>query len=172
MSYLEGGIMEIGDIVVTKNSGVCRIVAREEKNFGIGPKPYLILKPYFAKDTDQTKIYIPADNDSLIRPLMKKEEILKVIDAMPSLEKIWYSDQKVRKMKFEEIYKSGDIYQICQMIKSLYLHNEELKLTKHTLSMLDREYLNKLRDGIYQEFAVALGISCQEVDEYIAERIG
>lgn len=164
--------MDLGDIVVTKTSGVCRIVNKEEKDFGAGPIIYLILKPYFSLDEDTTRVYIPEKNNNLIRPLMTKEKVLSLIDEMPKLERVWYSDQKLRKSKFEEIYRSGDVNLVCQAIKSLYLHNEELKQNKQTLSMLDRDYLNKLRESLYQEFAVVLDIPFLEVDNYIAERIG
>lgn len=37
--------------------------------------------------------------------------------------------------------------------------------------MLDREYLNKLKEGVYQEFSLALDIPYEEVDNYIEKRI-
>lgn len=163
-------MIKIGQIVVTKNSGVCKIITEEEMNFGAGIKKYYVLRPVFAKD-QSSKVYIPADQNGLLRPLMKKEEILDVIDTMPKMEKIWFNDQKERRSKFDEIYRRGNIYEICQLVKSLYLHNEELKLSKHTLSMLDREYLNKLKEGVYQEFSLALDIPYEEVDNYIEKRI-
>ena len=102
--------MNIGDIVVTKNFEVCKIIDKVIKDFGIGPKTYLILEPYFAKQTTQDKIFIPENNKNLIRPIMEKEEALKVINNIPQLENVWYSDQKERKMKFEEMYKTYIIY--------------------------------------------------------------
>lgn len=163
--------MNIGDIVVTKNFEVCKIIDKVIKDFGIGPKTYLILEPYFAKQTTQDKIFIPENNKNLIRPIMEKEEALKVINNIPQLENVWYSDQKERKMKFEEMYKTGDANKICQLIKSLIKHNEELKLTKHTLSMLDKEFLDKLKEGICQEFSIALNIPFESIERFIAEKV-
>ncbi len=164
--------MKIGNVVVTKNSGVCTIVDKQEMSFGGKNKEYFILKPYFENEKNQTKIFIPCDNLTLIRPVLEKEKILEIINKMPKMTKIWDNDQKIRKAKFEEIYKSGDLYGICQIIKSLHLQNEELKLTKHTLSMLDREYYDSLKKGIYQEFAVSLGINYDEVETFIFNQIG
>lgn len=163
--------MNIGDIVVTKDSGVCKIIDKEIKDFGIGPKTYLILRPYFAKETDQSKIFIPEDNKNLIRPVMKKEEVLKVIDNIPLLESVWYTDQKIRRLKFEEMYRTGDVNKICQLIKTLVNRNEELKLSKHTLSMLDKEFLDKLKEGICQEFAIALNMPFESIESFIAEKV-
>ena len=102
---------------------------------------------------------------------MEKEEALKVINNIPQLENVWYSDQKERKMKFEEMYKTGDANKICQLIKSLIKHNEELKLTKHTLSMLDKEFLDKLKEGICQEFSIALNMPFESIERFIAEKV-
>lgn len=163
--------MNIGDIVVTKNFEVCKIIDKVIKDFGIGPKTYLILEPYFAKQITQDKIFIPENNKNLIRPIMEKEEALKVINNIPQLENVWYSDQKERRMKFEEMYKTGDANKICQLIKSLIKHNEQLKLTKHTLSMLDKEFLDKLKEGICQEFAIALNMPFESIERFIAEKV-
>ena len=164
--------MKIGDIVVTKNSGVCIIVDKQEIVFGGNTKEYFILNQYFENENNRAKIFVPCDNLSLIRPVINKEKVLEIIRQMPLMEKIWDNDQKIRKAKYEEIYKSGDIYGICQIVKSLYLQNEQLKLTKHTLSMLDKECLNNLKKAIFQEFAVAFELPFDEVESFISKQIG
>lgn len=165
-------MFEIGQAVVTKNSGVCKISGKEEKDFGAGSKCYYVLKPYFGADGDTTKVYIPEDRlDVNLRPVMEKNKVIDLIDSMPTIEKLWYSDPKIRKLRFEEIYKSGDLSKICQLVKSLYLQSQELKVARRTLSMLDREFLVKLQNDIYQEFAVALDLSPSEVERFISARI-
>ena len=59
-----------------------------------------------------------------------------------------------------------------KLLKSLYLQNEQLKLTKHTLSMLDKECLNNLKKAIFQEFAVAFELPFDEVESFISKQIG
>lgn len=165
-------MFEIGQVVVTKNSGVCKILGKEEKDFGAGIKCYYVLKPYFSADEDTTKVFIPEDRlDVNLRPVMEKEKVIGLIDSMPGIEKLWFSDPKIRRIKFEEIYKSGDLSKICQLVKSLYLQSQELRVAKKTLSMLDREFLMKLQNDIYQEFAVVLNLSPNEVENFISARI-
>ena len=53
-------MFEIGQLVVAKNSGVCIIINKENKNFGIGENTYYVLKPYFYNE-NETLLYIPED---------------------------------------------------------------------------------------------------------------
>ena len=80
-------MFEIGQIVVTRNSGVCQIISEEEINFGVGSKKYLILKPFFVNDDKATKIFIPYDNiKSNLRKLISKEEVYTLIDSISKME--------------------------------------------------------------------------------------
>ncbi len=160
-------MFNIGQIVVVKNSGVCSIVSKEKMNFGMGETEYFVLKPYFS-NANSTKLYIPEDKAVLnLRELVSREQVINLINSMPGINKVWYNDSKIRKQKFEEMYKSGDLKLLCQLVKSLYLQNEELKLNKKTLSIIDREFLDKIQAEIYQEFAVALQIKPEEVEGFI-----
>lgn len=165
-------MFKVGKAVVTRSAGVCKIIAVENHDFGIGEQPYFVLTPLFPKNANATKTFVPESKAEMsLRPVVKKADVLKIINSMPSIEKIWYSDPKIRRTKFEEIYKSGDLLKICQIIKSLFLQKEELKTNKRTLSMLDHEFLLKLRNDINEEFAVALKITPAEVDKMISEKM-
>lgn len=161
-------MFEIGQNVVSKNSGVCKIVDKERKDFGIGEQMYFILEPCFRADSALSKVYIPEKSaETQLRYVMEKQEVLSLIGTLSSLERLWYADPKIRRQKFEEIYKSGNIQKICQLIKSLYLQNEEMKKLKKTLSMLDRDFLDKLQKDINEEFAIALDMDLAEVPSFI-----
>ena len=165
-------MFEIGQIVVTRNSGVCQIISEEEINFGVGSKKYLILKPFFVNDDKATKIFIPYENiESNLRNLISKEEVYTLIDSISKMEKNWITDPKLRRTKFEEAHKNGNLKDIIQIIKSLYIQNEELKENKKTLSMLDREIFVKLQKDIYQEFAIVLNVNPSEVEKIIITKI-
>lgn len=165
-------MFEIGHKVFSKNSGVCVIVSKELKNFGIGEQVYFVLEPFFNKKNDTSKLYVPEQKaNEQLRGLLDKEKVLKLVDMMKSCERIWYSDPKIRKQKFQEIYTSGDLEKICQLIKSLHMQNEEMKQVKKTLSMIDREFLDKMEKDIHEEFSLALDIEVNMVPEFLASQI-
>lgn len=162
-------MFEIGQKVVSKNSGVCIIDHKEMKNFGIGEQMYLVLEPYFKTGTGTSKIYIPEIKAAeQLRELLDKKEVMSIIQKMGSIERVWYTDPKIRRQKFEEIYRKGDVLSICQLIKSLYTQNEIMKQQKKTLSMVDREFLDKFVKDIHEEFAIVLDMDIQEIPKFIS----
>ena len=168
----ESAMFKIGQIVVTRNSGVCDIVRIEAKTFRDEEKDYYILQPHFSDSDETTIIYIPvANGETSMREPLNEREVLDLIDSMPRIEKLWYSDPKIRRVEFEKIYRLGDIRENCRIVKSLYLQSQELKQTKRTLSMIDREFLIKMQKDIYEEFAVALGIAPDGVQDFIDKRL-
>ena len=148
----------IGQSVYTKNSGVCKIVAQEEKDFGIGARNYFVLESVYPKGPNtQTKTFISETTASnQMRELIGKEEAKRWSEYLKSAEKIWINDAKLRKQKFDEIYKLGNIKDICCLIKSLYLQNEELKSQKKTLSMYEKEFLDKMIRDLLEELSLVL----------------
>ena len=161
-------MFEIGQKVVSKNSGVCIINHKELKNFGIGEQEYLVLEPYFKTGTGTSKIYIPeAKAEEQLRGLLDKNEVMTIIKKMGMIEKIWYTDPKIRRQKFEEIYRTGDVLSICQLIKSLYAQSEIMKQQKKTLSMVDREFLDKFVKDIHEEFAIVLDKDVRDIPKFI-----
>ena len=86
-------------------------------------------------------------------------------------ERVWESDPKVRRQKFEDMYKSKDLKTICQLIKSLYLQNEELKKIKKSLSMLDKDFLDKLQTDIIEEMSLVFEISLEESKELLEKSL-
>ena len=78
-----------------------------------------------------SKTYIPVDKaDVQLRKLITKKEAKDLLKYISKAERVWENDPKQRRQMFEEMYKSRDLKNVCQLIKSLYLQNEELKKQK------------------------------------------
>ena len=148
----------LGQAVYTKNSGVCIIVAQEEKDFGVGVRKYFVLEPVYPKGQGVgTKTFISETTAAnQMRNLINKDNALKWLDYIRKNEKFWIADAKARKQKFEEIYITGELNNICLLIKSLYLQNEELKTQKKTLSMYEKEFLDKMTKDLLEELSIVL----------------
>ena len=67
-------------------------------------------------------------------------------------------------IKFEEVYQSGDLKGICQLVKLLYV---EPTFFAKPMSLTDKNFLLKLKTHVFDEFAVALEILPSEVEEFI-----
>ncbi len=166
-------MFKILDVVATKNSGICRIIKEETFDFGTGPKKYFTLEPlYKERRQNSLVVRIPQDNAyELMRPVLTEEQVKQFIPTFPSIKPLMIFDARLRKQNFYELYQSGDLKdQVC-IIKSLYLISEELKNEKKHLSFQEKEYFTSLVNNINDEFAYALKISPEQVDNYIKEQL-
>ena len=163
-------MFKVGQNVYSQTSGVCVISLIEEKNFGVGEKQYFVLESIFKKQASKT--YIPVDKAAIqLRHLISKEEAKSLLAHTLEVERIWENDPKVRRQKFEELYKSRDLRSICQLIKSLHLQNEDLKKIKKSLSMLDKDFLDKLLKDVVEELSLVLEVSLEEAKKIFEETL-
>ena len=157
---------KINDDVVHKSAGVCYIFDIVSQNFGNGDTTYYLLRPKFPSVVNKAlEIFLPVEKEELfIRKPLNKNEAMNLIRLIPSFERIWIADAKTRKQKFDEIYQSGDMKGLCQLIKLLYAEPE---FFAKPMSLTDKNFLLKIRTNVFDEFAVALEIAPTEVEEFI-----
>ena len=157
---------KINDDVVHKSAGVCYIFDIVTQNFGNGDTTDYLLRPKFPSVVNKAlEIFLPVEKEELfIRKPLNKNEAMNLIRLIPSFERIWIADAKTRKQKFEEIYQSGDMKGLCQLIKLLYAEPE---FFAKPMSLTDKNFLLKIRTNVFDEFAVALEIAPTEVEEFI-----
>lgn len=167
-------MFKVGDKVTTKNYGVCIISAIEEKKFGDALKVYYALDNlYKASNKTTLKVFIPVDKaEEQMRHVLSKGDVLTLIDSFDAMQDIKITEFRARRNAFEELYRTGDIEKHCQLIKSLYLLDLEFKTKSKTLPYKDKEYFEKLKNTVYDEFANALDISPEEVEIFIGKKLG
>ena len=163
-------MFKVGQNVYSQTSGVCVISSIEEKNFGVGEVKYFVLESIFKKQASKT--YIPVDKaDVQLRKLITKREAKDLLKYISKAEKVWENDPKQRRQMFEEMYKSRDLKNVCQLIKSLYLQNEELKKQKKSLSMLDKDFFDKIQRDVIEELSLVMGVSIEETKSVFEESL-
>jgi RNA polymerase-interacting CarD/CdnL/TRCF family regulator len=101
-----------------------------------------------------------------IRKPLSKTAVLSLINSIPSMEKIWVSDAKARKLMFEQIYHSGDMKGLCQLVKLLYV---EPDFFAKPMSLTDKNFLTRIKNNIFDEFAVALDVHPSEIEGFIKQ---
>ena len=87
---------EKGEYIVYGHNGIC--VVEDVTNPGFSDvdkdKLYYVLEPIGTKGS---KIYSPVDSKKvLMRRVMKKEEVEKLIEGIPSVETLWIGNEKMR----------------------------------------------------------------------------
>ena len=104
-------MFEKGEYVVYGTSGVCEVTDIKNMDLKGIPKDKLfyVLTPYNQKSST---LFTPVDsNKTVMRKILTKEEALELIDNMPEVEELYFSNEKIREEKYKECIRSCDCEQ-------------------------------------------------------------
>lgn len=161
----------VGEAVVYGVQGVCRIREMCTKKFGKEEQEYFVLCPIF---DEKSVIYVPTDKPALLaqmRSVLTKEELRELIASAGEQDAQWIENDSHRRDFCTEVIKSGDRSALMQLVSMLYLHSEELKGQKKHFHIADERSLKQAKKLLHDEFAFVLGITPEEVPEYISRHI-
>lgn len=159
---------QINDYIFHGGSGVCVVedicVPKHMQNIDSTRKYYRLHPLYEANSV----IYTPVDGrQSNMRKILGREDVLALIEQLPSLEPLDIDDEKAR----EETYRTALRTNLCsewmRVIKTIHLRNDARKLEGKRLCQADERYLQMAETLLYGELAVPLGIDREQVQSYI-----
>lgn len=159
------------DTVLYGNEGVCRVTDTMTRKFKDHDIEYYVLKPIYSQNAT---IYVPIDNEQLtkkMKRILSAEEIMTMIKTMPDVEDIWIQNDNQRKEKYKEIIRNGDRLELIQLIKTLYQHQQKLKMQGKKFHATDERFFKDAEKIIYEEFAYVLNIKQDEVIPFINQQI-
>lgn len=158
---------DIGALIVYGGEGVCRV---EEigvpKLTGVNKnRQYYTLKPLYREGT----IYAPVDAKVFMRPVITKDEALKLIDRIPSIEPEIYENSNLRFLNehYQTQLQNYSCEGLLKLIRSTQAKRELMISRGKKLGLVDERYMKRAEDMLHGEFAVALDIERGEVPEYI-----
>lgn len=160
---------KVNDIVLYGVDGVCKITSIVHRHVGKESIEYYVLE---SCSYENTTVYVPTASEKLVgrmRQVMSSGDILELIQNMPEQDAYWVEDENERKQKFEEILVSNDRKSIMRMIKSLYLHQQELKANKKKMRASDEKLMRDAEKRLYDEFAYALNMKSDQVLPFIRD---
>ncbi|MGM9637645.1 MAG: CarD family transcriptional regulator [Eubacteriales bacterium] len=163
--------LEIGSMLVYGSRGVCKVEDIKKERFVKEEREYYLLRPM---DDVKSLIYVPVDSDRLekqVRRVLTPGEIDDLISIMPSEATPWIEDNRTRAEFFKSVMESGNREQMVQIIKTLYLHRQELAAVGKRLNVADETVLGRLEKLLYDEFALVLNIRPEEVLPFIQEKL-
>lgn len=158
-------MFKIGDKIVYPMHGAGTIDSIEKKEFLGEEKDYFILKMPIG-DMD---ISIPTSkiNDMNIRDVITKEEgdrVLRILDEDPTdMSDNW----TVRYRQNQEILKTGNVYEVAEMLRNLAILDKD-----KGLSTTEKKLLNRARRILASELVMAGSLKKEEAEAMIDESIG
>jgi CarD family transcriptional regulator len=152
------------DYVIYKRS-VCKINKITKNNFS--NKDYYSLVPL---DDPTLTINIPVDKENtLLRKVMTKEEAENLISYIPNIE-IIKTDDRTLETEYKKLMSSGKMEDLISIIKTTYLRNDARKNAGKKTTDRDNNYFNKAEKYLYNELAISLNMTYDEVKEYIIKK--
>lgn len=164
-------MFSLGDKIVYGSDGVFTVSEYAsspiDKN---DTRQYYVLRPVHGPAGNI--IMTPVDNErAKMRPVMSREEVLKLIDAMPSVEILAVEREKNRRDIYRATLDAANAESLVKIIKTVAMRREELAKIKKRPSESDNDYEKKAKHCLYGEISVALEIPIADVERFIECRL-
>ncbi len=151
---------KVGDKVVYPNHGVGIIEDIKKRTIGDLTSKFYRLQIIATAST----VMIPIDNIEVVglRKVISKREVTKVTGILKSDEVTTYDDWKGRFQANSDKMRTGDVYAVAEVLKSLTVLNDVKPLSYRERKMLDRA-----RFLLISELAEASGKDEEKMEEAI-----
>jgi CarD family transcriptional regulator len=153
---------DVGDKVVYPHHGAAVIEKREKREAFGSVREYLVLKVAF----DDLTVSVPADNTDEVglREVINDEEVDEVFAVLRKKEARMPTNWSRRFKNHVEKLKSGDVYQVAEVVRNLSLRDND-----KGLSAGEKRMLQKARQILVSELTFALDVSAQEAEATLDE---
>ena len=164
-------MFQIGEFIFYGLQGVCKVV--DIGNPGIDgvskDRLYYTLEPL---RNSGAKIFTPVDNaKTVIRPIISREEAMKLIDGMNEMEMFEIPDERKREFYYKNAIKKCDCTELVKIIKTTYLRRQNRNAAGKKAIADDEKYFKIAEDTLYGELAIALDMDPENVKNFILNRM-
>jgi len=161
----EESLFQVGDKVVYPHHGAAIIKGLEEKEVYGQRKQYFVLRLSYGDLT----LMVPADNTEEvgIRDVIARDELDKVFKVLRSKECRMPTNWSRRFKTHVEKLRSGDIYQVAEVVRNLARREKE-----KGLSAGEKRMLSKARQILVSELTFAADVEEQEAEKMLDQVLG
>jgi CarD family transcriptional regulator len=151
-------LFDVGDKVVYPHHGAAVVERREVREAFGTSREYLVLKLAYGDLT----LMVPADNTDEVglREVINDEEVEEVFAVLRKKEARMPTNWSRRYKNHVEKLKSGDIYQVAEVVRNLSIRDKD-----KGLSAGEKRMLTKARQILVSELTFAIGVSEDEAEE-------
>lgn len=153
-----------GDTVIYPQHGACIVHGiKKMKAFG-ATQEYLILKTVINEMTLSVPTAKAADVG--VRPPVSPDELEDLVSVLSKADPRVPSNWSRRFKNHQEKLKSGDVYQVAEVVRNLAARNRDASLSAAERTMYDRARIN-----LISEIAPALKVSTEEAEAFLDEAL-
>lgn len=155
-----------GDTIIYPQHGACKVVAtRKEDPFGSGKQiEYLVLSTVIGEM--MLKVPMAKVDDVGVRPPVSPDELADLVAVLAKPDPRVPSNWSRRFKNHQEKLKSGDVYQVAEVVRNLSARNRDASLSAAERTMYERARVN-----LISEIAPALKVSPEEAERYLDDAL-
>jgi CarD family transcriptional regulator len=155
-----------GETVIYPQHGACKVVSiRKEDPLNTGKAiEYLELKTVIGEMT--LKVPTAKAMDVGVRPPVSPDELNDLVAVLSKPDPRVPGNWSRRFKNHQEKLKSGDVYQVAEVVRNLSVRNHDASLSAAERSMYDRA-----RTNLISEIAPALKVSAEEAEVFLDQAL-
>ncbi|MGH9152590.1 MAG: CarD family transcriptional regulator [Acidimicrobiales bacterium] len=155
---------DVGDKVVYPHHGAAVIEKREQKEVFGETREYLVLKLAYGDLT----LMVPCDNTDEVglREVINDEEVEEVFAVLRKKEARMPTNWSRRYKNHVEKLKSGDIYQVAEVVRNLSIRDKD-----KGLSAGEKRMLTRARQILVSELTFAIGVTEEEAEQKLNDAL-
>jgi CarD family transcriptional regulator len=155
---------DVGDKVVYPHHGAAVIEKREKKEVFGETREYLVLRVAYGDLT----LMVPCDNTEEVglREVINDEEVEEVFAVLRKKEARMPTNWSRRYKNHVEKLKSGDVYQVAEVVRNLSIRDKD-----KGLSAGEKRMLQKARQILVSELTFAINVSEEEAEQRLNDAL-
>ena len=153
-----------GETVIYPQHGACIVQGTQKKTMFGETKEYLVLRSVIGEMT----LSVPLDKTEEVgvRPPVSADELEDLVSVLSKPDPRVPSNWSRRFKNHQEKLKSGDVYQVAEVVRNLAARNRDAALSAAERTMYERARIN-----LISEIAPALKVSAEEAEQYLDEAL-
>ena len=153
-----------GETVIYPQHGACLVEGVQKKTVFGETREYLILRSVIGEMT----LSVPVDQAEQVgvRPPVSSDELEDLVSVLAKPDPRVPSNWSRRFKNHQEKLKSGDVYQVAEVVRNLAARNRDAALSAAERTMYERARIN-----LISEIAPALKVSNEDAEAYLDDAL-
>lgn len=153
-------IFKKDDIVIYPQHGACKVKGIKKQDFFGKKEEYLILETIINEMT--LRVPVAKLDEVGVRPPVSSDELEDLVAVLSKADPRVPSNWSRRFKNHQEKLKSGDVYQVAEVVRNLAARNRDA-----SLSAAERTMYERARTNLISEIQPALKVTKEEAEEFL-----
>ena len=165
-------MFSVGDYVVHRNSGICKVkaIAPLPMEGGMEDTEYYFLIPVHGKGSE---IFSPAnDRNDNLRKVLSEKEAQELLHNIPELTDEPIESDKQREARYRDAIRSCDCRELVKILKTLYARRQKRFSEGKKSTASEERYFKQAEENLCNELAFVLGKEREQMRQELALAMG